>query len=194
MGWEKYGALKRLAEFVVHKFKSCKRNGFMEVLMTIKPKIEPYIILTIVAAVIVVIISAVLAAMYADYSYPILLIAALFILLFVFMIIQQFYRRMYTTYEITDSDVVWRFGVFAPDENLVPISEITNMKVDRSFLGIIFGFADLQFDTASAKMDFEITMKDIDAGQLKKALELIRSLRREMPKGSKMRTEPNQAQ
>ena len=166
----------------------------MEVLMAIKPKIEPYIILTIVAAVIVVIISAVLAAMYTDYSYPILLIAALFILLFVFMIIQQFYRRMYTTYEITDSDVVWRFGVFAPDENLVPISEITNIKVDRSLLGIIFGFADLQFDTASAKIDFEIIMRDIDAGQLKKALELIRSLRREVPKGSKMRTEPNQAQ
>ncbi|MCX6776903.1 MAG: PH domain-containing protein [Candidatus Micrarchaeota archaeon] len=166
----------------------------MEVLMTIKPKIEPYIILTIVAAVVVVIISAVLAAIYADYSYLILLIAALFILLFVFMIIQQFYRRMYTTYEITDSDVVWRFGVFAPDENLVPISEITNMKVDRSFLGIIFGFANLQFDTASAKTDFEITMKDIDAGQLKKALELIRSLRRETPQGSRMRTEPDQAQ
>ena len=166
----------------------------MEVLMTIKPKIEPYIILTIVAAVIVVIIAAVLAVMYTDYSYPILLIAALFLLLFAFMIIQQFYRRMYTTYEITDYDVVWRFGVFAPDEHVVPINEITNMKIDRSFLGIIFGFADLQFDTASAKIDFEIIMKDIDAGQLKKALELIRSLRREMPQGSKMRTEPNQAQ
>jgi uncharacterized membrane protein YdbT with pleckstrin-like domain len=83
--------------------------------------------------------------------------------------------------------VVWRFGVFAPDEHVVPINEITNMKIDRSFLGIIFGFADLQFDTASAKIDFEITMRDIDAGQLNKALELIRGLRREMSPGSRLK-------
>ena len=161
----------------------------MDVLMTLKPKVEAYIMLTVAAAVIIVIIAAVLAVMYTDYSYPIFLVTVLFLLLFVLMILQQFWRKKYTTYEITEHDVVWRFGVFAPDEHLVPIDEITNMKVDRSFLGIIFGFADLQIDTASAKIDFEIKMRDIDSAQLKQAVELLRVKMRELHVGSRMRRE-----
>jgi uncharacterized membrane protein YdbT with pleckstrin-like domain len=105
------------------------------------------------------------------------MVGLLILLLCVLMVMQQLYRKWYTTYEITEHDVMWRFGVFAPDEHVVPINEITNMKVDRSFLGIIFGFADLHLDTASAKMNYEIVMKDLDAGQLDKVVELIRGLR-----------------
>ncbi|NYZ75942.1 PH domain-containing protein [Candidatus Micrarchaeota archaeon] len=165
----------------------------MEVLMRLKPKVRPYIVMIVVLAVLVIVIALALAAAFSEYSYPVMLVALLVLLLCVLMVMQQLYRKWYTTYEITEHDVLWRFGVFAPDEHVIPINQITNMKVDRSFLGIIFGFADLQLDTASAKMDYEIIMKDLDAGELDKLVELLRCLRGDRPQRSKSK-EPDQEQ
>ena len=162
----------------------------MDVLLRMKPKIEPYVMMISAVAVIVIIATVGLAAFYSDYGYYILLAGFGVLLLLGLLIMQQFYRKRYTTYEITETDVTWRFGVFAPDEHVVPINEITNMKLDRSFLGIIFGYADLLIDTASAKRDYEIIMKDIDSKQLDKAVELLRSLRKEMPPGSRREPAP----
>lgn len=148
----------------------------MEVLMRLKPKVIPYIIMIGALAVLVIIVALALAAAFSEYSYPILLIGLLIILLLVLAIMQQFYRRWYTTYDISDSDVTSRFGVFAPDEHVVPIDEITDIDVDRSVFGIILGFGDINIDTASAEKGYEISMKDINAAELSKAVELLRSL------------------
>lgn len=147
----------------------------MEVLLTLKPKIAPYVIMIGAFAVLVVIVALVLAASYEQFRDEILLVGLGLVLILGLLIMQQFYRKWYTTYEITEHDITYRFGVFAPDETIVSIGEITNMKVDRSFLGIIFGFADLLIDTASAKTEWELEMKDIDAAQLNQALELLES-------------------
>jgi uncharacterized membrane protein YdbT with pleckstrin-like domain len=159
----------------------------MEVLLRLKPKIEPYVMMTGAVAIVVVIAAIALAASYEQFRNEILIAGFGVLLLLGLLIMQQFYRKWYTTYEITENDVMRRFGVFAPDEHLVPIDEITNMTVNRSFLGIIFGFADLQLDTASAKADYEIVMKDIDAAELNKTVELLRSLMKQRQPGSRLR-------
>jgi len=148
----------------------------MEVLMKLKPKVRPYIVMIVVLAVLVIVIALALAAAFSEYSYPVMLVALLVLLLCALMIMQQFYRRLYTTYDITDTDVTSRFGVFAPDEHVVPIDEITNIRVDRSVFGIILGFGDINIDTASAEKGYEISMRDIDAAELSKAVELLRGL------------------
>lgn len=148
----------------------------MEVLMTLKPKIQPYVIMLLAAAVVVIIAAVALSTMYPPYGEVVLIVGLLVILLLGLMILQQFYRRWYITYEITENDVISRYGVFAPDEDVVPIGEISNIKIDRSFLGIMLGFGDIYLDTPSAKLDYEICMKDIDSTELNKAVELIRKL------------------
>ena len=162
----------------------------MEVLMTLKPKIQPYVILIVAVAVLFVIAAVVLAAMYPDYGYVILIVGLLVVLLLAMLVMQQFYRRWYTTYEITEDDVISRFGVFAPDEDVIPVGEISNIKIDRSFLGIILGFGDIYLDTPSAKTDYEVCMKDIDSAELNKAVELIRSLIQERRPVSMPRKKP----
>jgi len=163
------------------------RNTSMEAVFTLKPKVEPFIMMIAAVAVVVIIAIIGLAALYPDYAYYVFIAGVGVLLLLGLLIMQQFYRKWYTTYEITENDVIWRFGVVAPDEQLVPVDEITNIKVDRSFLGIIFGFADLYLDTASAKMDYEVCMKDIDSGQLNKAVEFLRSMMKERGPGSRFR-------
>ncbi|NYZ76636.1 PH domain-containing protein [Candidatus Micrarchaeota archaeon] len=148
----------------------------MEVLLRLKPKVRPYIVMIAVLAVLVIITALALAATFSEYGYPILLIGLLVLLLCVLMIMQQLYRRWYTTYDITDTDVTSRFGVFAPDEHVVPVDEITDVDVDRSMFGIILGFGDINIDTASAEKGYGISMRDIDAAELSKAVELLRSL------------------
>ncbi|MEM3556142.1 MAG: PH domain-containing protein [Candidatus Micrarchaeia archaeon] len=162
----------------------------MEVLLRMKPKVEPYVMMIGAAALIVIVVIIALAVMFSDYAYYVVIAGVGVLLLLALLVMQQFYRKWYTTYEITEHDVIWRFGVFAPDEEVVPIDEITNMKINRSFLGIIFGFADLEIDTASAKMDYEIIMKDIDAKELDKAVELLRSSMKERGVGRRMRMQP----
>jgi uncharacterized membrane protein YdbT with pleckstrin-like domain len=159
----------------------------MEVLLRMKPKIEPYLMMIGAAAFIVVVVILILAAMFSDYAYYIFIAGIGVLLLLALLAMQQFYRKWYTTYEITESDVKWRLGVFAPDERVVPIDEITDIEIDRSFLGVIFGFADLEIDTASAKMDYEIVMKDVDAKELEKAVELLRSFMKERMPGRRLR-------
>lgn len=159
----------------------------MEVLMRIKPKVEPYVMLIGVAALIVLVATLVLSAFYSDYASVLLLIGGLFVLLFALAALQQLYRKWYTTYEVTERDVVWKFGVFAPDERVVPIDEITDIKIDRSLLGVLFGFADLQIDTASAKMDYEIVMKDVDAKELDRVVEFLRNSIQSRTPGRRLR-------
>ena len=159
----------------------------MEVLMTLKPKIEPYIMIIGAFGILVAVVSLALASLYEQLRSEILMVGFGVILILGLLVMQQFYRKRYTTYEITEHDVIWRFGVFAPDENIIPIDEITNIKIDRSFLGIIFGFADLLIDTASAKTEWEVEMKDIDAAQLNRAVELLRVKTQERHFGSRRR-------
>lgn len=159
----------------------------MEVLLRLKPKVMPYVIMIVALGVLVLIAALTLAAAFSAYSYPILLVGLLVLLLCALMIMQQFYRRWYTTYEISDSDVIARFGVFAPDEHVVPIDEITDVDVDRSVFGIILGFGDINIDTASAEKGYEVSMRDIDAAELNKAVELLRSLIKHRERGGRTR-------
>jgi uncharacterized membrane protein YdbT with pleckstrin-like domain len=163
----------------------------MEILMRLKPKVRPYIVMIIVLAVLVIITALALAAAFSEYSYVILMVGLLILLLCALIIMQQLYRRWYTTYDITDTDVTSRFGVFAPDEHVVPIDEITDIDVDRSVFGIILGLGDINIDTPSAEKGYEITMRDIDAAELNKAVELLRSLmkQRKGGKGSDSKTQ-----
>jgi uncharacterized membrane protein YdbT with pleckstrin-like domain len=163
------------------------KNNFMEVLLTLKPKIGPYIMIICALAVLVAVIALALAALYEQLRSEILMIGLGVLLILGLLVMQQFYRKWYTTYEITEHDVIWRFGVFAPDEHIIPVDEITNIKVDRSFLGIVFGFADLLIDTASAKTEWEVEMKDIDAAQINQAVELLRFKTHERHLGSRRR-------
>jgi uncharacterized membrane protein YdbT with pleckstrin-like domain len=151
----------------------------MDILMTLKPKVRPYIIVIGVFGVLIIITALALSAAFSEYSYPILLIGLLFVAVLALAITQQLYRRWYTTYEISESDVTVRFGVFAPDEHVVPLDEITDIGIDRSVFGIILGLGDINIDTASAEKGYEITMRDIDAAELKKAEELLRGLIRQ---------------
>jgi uncharacterized membrane protein YdbT with pleckstrin-like domain len=159
----------------------------MEVLLRLKPKVRPYIIMIVVLAILVIIAALALAAAFSEYSSAILLVGLLILLLCALMVMQQFYRRWYTTYDISESDVIFRLGVFAPDEHVVPIDEITNIHVDRSVFGIILGFGDINIDTASAEKGYEVSMRDIDAAELNKAVELLRSLIKQRRGGSRTR-------
>jgi uncharacterized membrane protein YdbT with pleckstrin-like domain len=168
--------LKGFLNLQAHRFKPRLRNALMEALMTLKPKVRPYIVIILVLAILVVVIALALSAAFSEYSYPILLVGLLVLLLCAMMIMQQFYRRWYTTYSITDSDVTTKFGVFAPDEHVVPIDEITDIGIDRSVFGIILGLGDINIDTPSAESGYALTMRDIDAAELAKAEELLRGL------------------
>jgi uncharacterized membrane protein YdbT with pleckstrin-like domain len=163
----------------------------MDELLVLKPKIRPYVVMIGVLAILVVITTLALAAAFSEYGFVILLVGFLLVLLLVLAIIQQFYRRWYTTYTISESDVTWRLGVFAPDERVIPIDEIIDIDVDRSILGMIFGLGDICLDTPGAERGPEVVMKDIDAAELSKAVELMRSLIKERGRGGRAAGEPS---
>ncbi len=162
----------------------------MDVLMRLKPKVKPYIIMICILAILVIISALSLSVAFPEYSYPILLVGLLAVAVLALAILQQFYRRVYTTYDISESDLISRFGVFAPDEHVIPIDEITDVHVDRSVFGIILGLGDINIDTPSAEKGYAISMKDIDAAELNKAVELLRNLVKQRKSGSRTESGP----
>ena len=102
-------------------------------------------------------------------------LAALLGLLLLLKLLQQAYLHITTEYVVNDSVISQITGLWAKDENNVPISKIQDYKVDRSFLGKLIGVATVGIQTARAERGYEMVLKDIpenDVDGLKRALEM----------------------
>ncbi|VVB77278.1 Bacterial PH domain protein [uncultured archaeon] len=148
----------------------------MEVLFSLKPHVLHFIAIDVFFAVAVAIAVLIFASVYPIYALYALAAGAGVLVILGLLIVLQVVRSKFTTYEVTETDLVWRKGIFAIDERVIPIHEITNMKIDRSIIGLLFGVANLYVDSASANVDYEIVLTDIDAAQLKQVVEYLRKI------------------
>jgi uncharacterized membrane protein YdbT with pleckstrin-like domain len=102
----------------------------------------------------------------------------LFPILAVFYFIYKYYSWKFDLWVVTNYRVIDEFGVFSINSKESPIDKINNVSYQQSLLGRIFGFGDVQIQTA-AEMG-ETSYKNIASPQkLKEALSNAQELYKE---------------
>jgi uncharacterized membrane protein YdbT with pleckstrin-like domain len=95
------------------------------------------------------------------YSMPIFAIGGAIAMVMLGKILQRLYLRISTEYVVNDSEINEITGLWAKDENHVPIVKIEDYNIDRSLLGKFLGVASIGIQTARAEHGYEILMQAI---------------------------------
>ena len=96
--------------------------------------------------------------------------------------IARYYLRITTEYVINDDEITEITGMWAKDENHVPIEKIEDYNIDRSLLGKFLGVANIGIQTARAERGYEIVMRAIpekDVAALDQALDKLVNAKRQ---------------
>ena len=134
--------------------------------MRLRPAFHEYAMFwggLIAAVVVAALIANALAPGLALPVFALALILALFML---FNVLQRYYLRITTEYVINDDEITEITGLWAKDENHVPIEKIQDYNVDRSLLGKFLSVANVGIQTARAERGYEIVMRAIPENDL----------------------------
>ena len=144
--------------------------------MRLRPAIHKYAMFWGCLIVALVVLALIASALAPGFAVPIFALAILLIAIMLFKVLQRYYLRISTEYVVNDSEITEITGLWAKDENHVPIEKIEDYSVDRSFLGKFLGVASIGVQTARAERGYEIVMKAIpekDVSALDQALKQL---------------------
>ncbi len=80
-----------------------------------------------------------------DPKNPASLAIVAFILIFLSVLVSEPENAIQSnTYTVTDNEVVYTSGIFSKSQTIIPYSRIEGIRVDRSALGRLLGFGDIE--------------------------------------------------
>ena len=129
--------------------------------MRLRPAFHKYAMFwgSLIAAVAVV--ALVISALAPDIAIPVFAVAGVLALFMLSKIAERYYLRITTEYVVNDDEITEITGMWAKDENHVPMDKIEDYNIDRSLLGKFLGVASIGIQTARAERGYEIVMRAI---------------------------------
>ena len=147
----------------------------MATLMVLKPKIRPFLIIIAFLIILAIIIDIYFITSYSELAYSISLGGLAIVVLLILAAVAMIYKKAAHTYEINETDIVERRGVFAHDLNVIPYNKVTDIKVDKTIIGTLLGMGNIHINTAGTGY-LELTMVDVDLRYMDDAINIIRDM------------------
>ena len=98
---------------------------------------------------------------FPDFGYPALALGGIAAAAIFLHILQCYYIHASTEYVAGGNEIIEVKGLWAKDENHVPVSKIEDYTVDRSVVGKFLGVASVGIQTARAERGYEIRLRTI---------------------------------
>lgn len=131
----------------------------------IHPTIRPYVTILAIIAIIVALSTLALSSYFNDHSIAILIGGAIVIILLFLWIVRYWYDQLSTEYVIRDEEMVELTGIWAKDEEHVPLDKIQDFNVYRTLMQTLFGMASIGIQTAAKEKGYnEIVFKNLSKG------------------------------
>jgi len=86
------------------------------------------------------------------FPYSLLLFLLLFFIIVLPVLIYNELKYKNLTYEITSTNLVYRFGIINLKKVIIPLARLQNVSYNRSFFERIFGLVTIEIETAGSKM------------------------------------------
>ncbi len=146
----------------------------------LKPALGPYTKLYLGLVALFIIGGSIASALYPDYITPVLAVAGALSILALAKLSHYAYLHYFTDYVIDDSEISTVYGIWAKDENHVPIEKIEDYSIVRTVTGKILGITDIGIQTARGERGFEVVLRSIrekDAEEIDVMLDRLTRIR-----------------
>ncbi|MFA5105351.1 MAG: PH domain-containing protein [Candidatus Micrarchaeia archaeon] len=144
----------------------------------LRPALHPYAKLCLGLIALFVIAGSIISSLYPDYNLPALVMAAVLSILSLLKLSHYAYLHYFTEYVVDDSEIKSVYGIWAKDENHVPIEKIEDYNIDRSIIGKLLGLASIGVQTARGERGYEVMLLSLPEKEVEALDQMLDKLTR----------------